>query len=163
MELNDPIAMSSLGGFYTHGSNDLPQNYAKALELYHQAVELGHAGAYYNIGNAYRYGRGVELDIEKAIHYWELAAMGGVVEARHNLGAMEEEAGNKSRALKHWMIAVEGGNKTSLETIKALYLNGYATKDDYAKSLRAYQAYLDEVRSEQRDEAAAVSEDWEYY
>jgi len=30
-------------------------------------------------------------------------------------------------------------------------------------ALRAYQAYLDEIKSDQRDEAAAVSEDWEYY
>ena len=163
MDVNDPVAISSLGAFYARGRYGLPQNIVKALELWHQAGELGHSGAYYNIGVAYQLGDGVEVDVKKAWHYYELAAMGGVVEARNNLGNFEGEAGNKSRALKHFMIAVEGGNKTSLETIKALYLNGYATKDDYTKSLRAYQAYLDEVKSEQRDEAAAVNEGWKYY
>jgi len=37
------------------------------------------------------------------------------------------------------------------------------TKDDYAKALRAHQSYLDEVRSDQRDEAAAHSDEYKYY
>ena len=62
------------------------------------------------------------------------------------------------------MIAVEGGYNKSLKTIQQLYLNGYATKDDYAKALRAYQEYLEEIRSEQRDEAAAtLGPEWRYY
>jgi len=163
MELNDPIAMSCLGGFYTDGSNGLPQNYAKALKLYHQAVELGHAGAYYNIGNAYRYGRGVEFDIEKAMHYWELAAMRGVVLARNNLGATEQIIGNVDRALKHFMIAIKGGNKMSLDAVKHLYKTEHATKEDYTKALGKYQAYLDEVKSNQRDKAAAFRAGYKYY
>ena len=50
----------------------LPQNRTKALELWHKAGKFGHAAAYYNIGNAYFYGRGVERDDKKAQHYWEL-------------------------------------------------------------------------------------------
>ena len=53
------------------------------------------------------------------------------------------------------MIAVEGGCNESLEKIRWLYMNKYATKVDYATSLRARQEYLEESRSEQRDEAAA--------
>ena len=35
-----------------------------------------------------------------------------------------------------------------------IYKYGDATKDNYANALRSYQAYLDEVKSEQRDKAA---------
>ena len=163
MELNDPIAMSCLGGFYTHGSNGLPQNYAEALELWHRAAELGHYGAYYNIGNAYRNGRGVERDMKKTEHYWELAALSGNVQARNNLGATEQIIGNVDRALKHFMIAIEGGNKMSLESIKQLYIIEHATKEDYTKALGKYQAYLDEVKSNQRDKAAASRASYKYY
>ena len=78
---------------------------------------------------------------------------------------MEEVSlGNKDRALKHYMIAARDGSKKSLENIKSLYSNGHATKDDYATALRDYQAYLDEIRSDQRDEAAAYDvEDYGYY
>ena len=50
--------------------------------------------------------RGVDVDRdEKKVHLYELAAMGGVIEAMHNLGVYEWSAGNMERALKHFMIA----------------------------------------------------------
>ena len=149
IDLNDPIAVSALGDFYSRGLYGLQQNQAKALELYHQAGALGCAEAYYNIGIIYENGRGVDLDKKKAKHYYELAAMSGVVEARNNLGAFEMRAGNRNRALKHWNTAVEGGNKNSLENIKRLYMKGDATKEDYATALGKYQEYVDEIRSVQ--------------
>ena len=60
-----------------------------------------------------------------------------------------------NRALKHLMIAAEGGEPDSLKEIRKLYTNGHARKDDYTKALRAYQAYLAEIKSAQRDAAAA--------
>ena len=155
VELNDVRAILNLGSFYSLGSDGLAQNYAKALELWHQASELGNAIAYLGIGDVYYCGRGVRVDKKKAMHYYELAAMGGEVMARHNLGIMEEEAGNMDRALNHWMIAVKDGNSGSLENIKRLYGYGHVTKDDYANALKSYQAYLAEVKSDQRDEAGA--------
>ena len=59
-------------------------------------------------------------------------------------------------ALKHYMIAARCGYSDSLKKIKEFYMNGHATKDDYAKALRAYQAYLAEIKSTQRDAAAAA-------
>ena len=61
-----------------------------------------------------------------------------------------------NRALKHYMIAAEGGKPDSLKAIQKLYTNGHATKDYYTKALRAYQAYLVEIKSTQRDKAAAA-------
>jgi len=153
MELDDPIAICDLGSFYNVGVNGLSQNHAKALELYHQAAELGHSEAYYNIGNVYYNGNGVELDKKKARYYWELSAIGGHPYSRHNLGGAEEVSGNMDRALKHWMIAAKDGEKLSLENIKDLCKRGYATKDDYGKALCCYQSYLDEIKTDQRDEA----------
>ena len=47
--------------------------------------------------------------------------------------------------------------------IKEFYMAGYATKDDYAKALRAHQAYLDDIKSSDRDKAAAAFDDYKYY
>jgi hypothetical protein len=159
MELNDPIAIYDMGCMYKDGECGCPQNDAKALELWHRAAELGDATAYYSIGVAYDIGNGVERDEKKANHYWELAAMGGNVTARHNLGVREGLAFKMDRALRHWMIAVDNGYAQSLENIEHFYKNGYATKDDYAKALRSYQAYLNEIKSAQRDEAASTNTD----
>ena len=105
----------------------------------------------------------MEVDEKKAVHYYELAAIMGDEKARYNLGNNEIRAGNIDRALGHYMIAVRGGQAKSLETIKALYSEGFATKDGYTKALQAYQAYLSEIKSPQRDKAAAEREDYRYY
>jgi len=156
IDLNDARAINSVGYFYYDGSLGLPRDHAKALQLWHRAAELGCADALFNIGYAYKNGRGVEQDMKKAIYYLELAATRGHVTARHNLGIMEYQAGNMERALKHWMIAVKDGEYRSLKSIKRLYSDGHAAKDDYTKALRSYQTYLAEVKNDQRDEAAAA-------
>jgi len=163
LELDDPIAIYNLGIYYQDGSYGFPQDYTKALELWHQAGELGYADAFLNIGYAYQYGRGVEIDKKKANHYWELASMKGSASARHNLGFMEIEAGNMDRAVRHLMIATRGGYTNSLNNIKELYSDGDATKEDYMKALKLYQEYLSEIKSPQRDEAAAAREDYRYF
>jgi len=162
MELNDSRAIFNLGCYYAGGRYGLPQNAAKASELWHRAAELGSADAYYNIGSTCMAGDGMERDKKKAVHYWELSAMRGNVEARHNLGSFEANAGNYDKALKHWMIAVRDGDPDALESIKKMYEREYATKDDYATALRYYQAYLDMIKSDQRDNAAAFY-DKKYY
>ena len=108
-------------------------------------------------------GDGVERDEEKAKHYYELAAMDGVVTARHNLGVSEYNAGNYDRALKHFMIAVRGGDTDSSKDIQHMYMEGHAAKDHYANTLRFHQAYLNQIKSDQRDKAAAFHDDCSYY
>jgi len=163
LEVNDPIAIGKLGCYYKNGMYGFHQDYGKALELFHRAAELGYAKAYCNIAYSYDTGRGVDVDKEKAAHYYELAAMGGDAIARSNLGVFEENAGNMNRAVKHHMIAVRGGYSHSLKIIKELYSIGSATKEVYTKALQAYQEYLGEIKSLQRDKAAAAHEDYRYY
>jgi TPR repeat protein len=160
VEMDDAEAIRSFGCFYAEGIYGLPQNYEKAVELWHRAGKLGSVESYHNIGNAYYFGRGVERDEKKAKHYYELAAIGGYVSARYNLGiVVEENAGKMRIALNHHMVAAGCGHDKSLEVIREFYMNGHATKDDYAKALRAHQKYIDGIKSAQRDEAAAYDND----
>ena len=167
MEAGDAKAIRNLGCCYNEDPGrvyGIPQDQAKALELWHRAADLGSTKAYYNIGNAYLDGRGVERDMKMAVHYWELAALGGDAMARHNLGISENRAGNMNRALRHLMIAAGCGYDLSLKKIRELYVNGHATKDDYANALRAHQKYVDGIKSAQRDKAAAFNrEKYRYY
>ena len=158
---NDAYAIDLLGTFYDRGYVK-HQNHAKALELWHRAGELGDSSAYYRIACAYSMGRGVDVDMNKAIHYWKLCAMGGSILARHNLGVFEKRDGNHHRALKHWMIAAEGGDHACVKKIQGHYREGHATKGDYQIALRAYQSFVDEIRSNQRDEAAAADDGYKY-
>ena len=155
MELNDAEAIFDLGAFYDDGLCGLQQNNAKAFELWHRAAELGSAEAHYNIGNAYFDGQGVERDMNKAKHYYALAAIGGSVEARHNLGYAEGCAGNMSRAVKHFMIAAGAGEDNSLAHVRVMFMIGHATKEDFEKALRSHKEASDEMKSDQREAATA--------
>ena len=104
----------------------------------------------------------MERDEKKTAYYWEQGAIRGDDGARVALGYLEQNFGNIDRALRHHMIAVTYGHQNSLTVIQKLYSNGQATKDDYTKALRAYQDYLNDVKSPQRDEAAAFSELYKY-
>jgi len=164
MEAGVPIAIHNVGCYYDRGTNGYSQDHTKALELWHRAAELGYTMAYASIGYAYDEGEGIEVDKTKAVYYYELAAMRGNVYARHNLGNSEMRAGNIDRVLRHYMIAVRDGYTKSLNSIKELYTAGHATKDDYMKALQSYQEYLSEIKSPQRDKAAAYdNEEYRYY
>ena len=153
MKNGDADAFLRLAGLYYYGTCGMPQDMAKTNELYLKAGEVGCATAYYNLGNQYDNGRGVEINKKKAKHYYELAAMNGDVAARNNLGCAESRAGTHKRAFKHFMLAARAGDKLSLENVKQGYTIGRVTKEEYANTLRAYQKSQDEMKSEARDKA----------
>jgi TPR repeat protein len=140
------------------------QDKAKGLEYYFRGAELGSSSASSCVADAYYYGDVIAKDEKTATHYYEQAAMQGNNGARHNLGIDEANAGKYNRALQHWLIACERGNSNagSLKNIKRLFVAGRATKEDYEKALLSFQAYVDEIKSDQRDEAAAMSEQYKY-
>jgi hypothetical protein len=70
-ELGDDEAIRNLGCCYADGDYGLTQDRAKALELWHQAGELGNTKSYYSIGVAYSNGNGVRRDEKKAKYYYE--------------------------------------------------------------------------------------------
>ena len=134
----------------------MSQDIAKANALYLRAGELGCAEGYWNLGVSCDNGDGVEMDKKKAKHYWELAAMNGSIHARHNLGCMEGFAGNHNRSKKHFILSASAGYKNSLDWVRASFMEGSVTKDEYANTLRAYQQRHDEMKSDDRDRAGEV-------
>ncbi len=69
---------------YSLGRN-VPQNYARAAELYESAARLGFAPAQNALGRLYENGLGVQKDRERAIHWYRLAAIAGHPDAKEAL------------------------------------------------------------------------------
>lgn len=95
--------------------------------------------------------------MEKTLHHWKLAAIGGHEVARYNLGTMEEDI---VKSMKHFTIAARSGFDESLKAVGDGYKDGFVTKDEYANTLRAYQVSVAEMKSAQRTEAAAIEATW---
>jgi tetratricopeptide (TPR) repeat protein len=146
---NDSAAMSWMGKTRRDEGD-----YETALEYLTKAAELGDAGAHYQLFIMYYKGQGVEKDEKKEIYHLEEAAIGGHPVARHNLGIVEVDNDRFDRAKKHFIIAANLGDHDSLKELKNFYANGYASNEDYAGALRAYQAAVDATKSLEREEAA---------
>lgn len=155
MDNGNAQAFHLLAGLYFDGLMGLPQDYQKACELNLKVGELGCADGYLLLGDFYSRGNGVEVDMKKAKHYYGLAAMGGHINARFNLGVIEGHAGNVDRAVKHWKIAARAGHEDSLDAVKEGFMNAAVTKEEYANTLRAYQKSQDDMKSDERDKAAS--------
>ena len=154
MEKGNAMAFYIHAGCYAEGIKGMPQDWAKANELWLKAGELGCAEAYARLGYSFSNGRGIEIDKKKAKHYYELTAMKGDVDARHNLGCMEGKAGNMDRAYKHMIIAARAGHTESLDKVKKGFMDGsIVTKDEYESTLRAYHESQTEMKSKAREAA----------
>jgi len=152
IEANDPAAICMMG-FILFNEGD----YQGAFDHFTKAAELvNSADAHYQLSLLYYEGKGVEKDTKKEVYHLEQAAIEGHVLARNNLGCVEEENGRMERAAKHWIIAVNLGHSHSLDAVKSCYRQGFVSKEDLAKALRAHQAALDAMKSPQRDEANAI-------
>ena len=149
----DPTAIHDLGLKYYHGSLGLQKDMRRAAVLWKEAAELGSIEALYNLGHAYRHGEGVEKDTTKAVELWTKAAMQGHVFARNNLGSIEGRKENYGRAVRHYLISAKMGFNASIENIKNMFMDGLATKEQYAEALRGYHDAVEEMKSHDRDEA----------
>ena len=59
------------------------------------------------------------------------------------------------RAIKHLRIASGVGDDDALDKIRECFTEGNATKDDFAKALRANKKSKDAMKSAKREAAAA--------
>ena len=160
MDKGNANAFNYLAGLYARGIRGLPQDWAKAIELWRKAGELGCAVAYFNLGNLYLVGNGVEVDKRKVKYYHELSAMMGSTQARNNLGVMEAEGRDGSydrayieRAMKHFILAARAGYEASLGIVKEGFKEGMVTKDEFANTLRACHERQKEMKSKMRARA----------
>lgn len=59
--------------------------YTEAVKWYRKAAEKGYAPAQYNLGNMYRYGKGIAKDIQEARRWYRKAANHGHENAKEAL------------------------------------------------------------------------------
>jgi hypothetical protein len=155
VKANDPVAMREVGiQCYKKG------NFEGALIYHSKAAGLGDIAAHYQLSLLYRDGEGVEKDLKKEIHHLEEAAIGGHPVARTRLGVYEGMSGNTERAMKHFIIAANLGFDLALKYVEHGLEFGDVSEEEYASTLRGYQAAVDATKNEFRDKADAFYK-WE--
>ncbi|EJK44207.1 hypothetical protein THAOC_37276 [Thalassiosira oceanica] len=156
VDAKDPKATEYLAQSYYSGDHGLEIDVPRAIELWTEAAHLGDMDAHFKLGVIYYHGvKGAEQDVGRGVRHWQHATIQGHPESRHDLGSHEYDNGNHELGVRHWMISAKMGYERSLNKIKDVFMEGHATKAQYAGALRGYQTALEETKSPQREEAKA--------
>ena len=149
VDINDAGTMYVLGSYYYHGNFGLPQDRARAIELYARAAELKFSNAHYHLGMNYHRGG----DLKKAKFHLGAAAMAGHELARYFLGGREYESGNMERAVRHFTIGASAGCFRAMHSLQTLFEHRLVSRDEIDSTLTAYNNSCADMRSEARDKA----------
>ncbi len=121
-------------------------DYAAAVAEWRKLALTGDADAQFNLGQAYKYGRGVPADLKIAASWYRKAALQGHMGAAANLGAILFQNGDRAAAMPWLTKAADGGDARAQYIVGTAAFNGdYAAKDwprAYALMTRAGAAGL---------------------
>ncbi len=99
-------------------------DYAAAVGIWRPLAEAGDPDAAFNLGQAYRLGRGVTLDLAAAQTWFERAARKGHLDAQTTLGLLLFNTGNRVGGLRWLKSAAEQGEPRALLIYGTALFNG---------------------------------------
>ncbi|MES2137070.1 MAG: tetratricopeptide repeat protein, partial [Pseudomonadota bacterium] len=105
-------------------------DYASAVAIWRPLAEQGDADAQFNLGQAYRLGRGVQINLAAAKSWFERAAAKGHVDSQTTLGLLLFQNGAQPEALKWLKMAAEQGEPRALLVYGTALYNGDGVTQD---------------------------------
>lgn len=99
-------------------------DYAGAVAIWRPLAEKGDADAAFNLGQAYRLGRGVSIDLATAQKWLEAAARANHLDAQTTLGLLLFDSGSRESALQWLKKAAERGEPRALLVYGTALFNG---------------------------------------
>jgi uncharacterized protein len=105
-------------------------DYGRAVAIWRPLAEAGDPDASFNMGQAYRLGRGVHVDLSTAQDWLERAAQKDHVDAQATLGLLLFQNGNQADGLKWLKLAAEKGDARALLVYGTALFNGDGVAQD---------------------------------
>ena len=105
-------------------------DYARAVAIWRPLAENGDADAAFNLGQAYRLGRGVKIDLGSAQTWLERAASQGHVDAQTTLGLLLFGNGNQAEGARWLKQAAEKGEARAMLIYGTALFNGDGVPQD---------------------------------
>lgn len=105
-------------------------DYATAVSIWRPLAEQGDADAQFNLGQAYRLGRGVPIDLGAAQIWFERAATKGHTDAQTTLGLLLFQNGNHTGALRWLKAASDKGEPRAMLVYGTALFNGDSVAQD---------------------------------
>ncbi|GAA4039458.1 hypothetical protein GCM10022281_20420 [Sphingomonas rosea] len=107
----------------------------QAVAIWKPLAAKGSADAAFNLGQAYKLGKGVPADLAEAQRWYEQAARAGHAEAQTSLGLLLFQNGNRVAALRWLKGAADAGEPRAMLVYGTALFNGDGVPED---RVRAY-------------------------
>jgi tetratricopeptide (TPR) repeat protein len=127
-------------------------DYATAVAIWRPLAEKGDADAAFNLGQAYRLGRGVSIDLGQAKTWLEKAARAGHLDAQTTLGLLLFDSGDRASAMLWLKKAAQRAEPRAMLVYGTALFNGDGVPKD---PLMAY-AYVSRAAAQGLEPAKAT-------
>jgi hypothetical protein len=130
-------------------------DYAQAVAIWRPLAAKGDADAAFNLGQAFRLGRGVPVDLAAAKGWLEKAARANHLDAETTLGLLLFDSGDHAGGIQWLKKAAERGEPRAMLVYGTALFNGDTVRSDplmaYAYVSRAAAQGLEPAKSTQND------------
>lgn len=109
-------------------------DYAAAVREWQDPAEKGDPDARFNLGQAYRLGRGVPRDLARAEALFGKAAAQGHLQAADNYGLLMFDRGERTAALPYIRAAAERGDPRAQYLMGIAHFNGDLAAKDWTRA-----------------------------
>nr|WP_087575189.1 SPOR domain-containing protein [Sphingomonas sp. CDS-1] len=109
-------------------------DYAKAITVWQPLAQAGDPDAQFNMGQAYKLGRGVKADPAAAIDWYRKAAKQGHSRAEDNLGLLMFQQGDRAGALPYLQRAADRGEPRAQYIVGTALFNGDLTTKNWVRA-----------------------------
>ncbi|RUP48555.1 hypothetical protein BC936DRAFT_144404 [Jimgerdemannia flammicorona] len=138
---------------YKDGLRGKQQDYAKAMERFHKAADMGNPEAQYNLGVLYGSAINGPVESAKAVYYFNMATSQplfyissvprlGVPQAHNALGSYYDTGFGVKRdldkAFQHYKLSAEGDEPFGMSNLGVAYVEGRGTPVNIPKAIEMY-------------------------
>lgn len=109
-------------------------DYAKAIAEWRTPAEQGDPDAQFNMGQAYKLGRGVTADTRMAQSWYQKAAQQGHEQAQANLGLILFQGGDRQGAMPWIIMAAQHGEPRAQYVLGTAMFNGDLVARDWPRA-----------------------------
>jgi len=125
-----PVSADVKAGVDAWGQGD----YDKAVKEWRQPALDGNADAQFNLGQAYKLGRGVPANLDIALDWYGKASRQGHLQASDSLGHLLHYKGRINEALPYLQTSSQRGEPRSQYLLATELFNGVNTQKDWVRA-----------------------------
>ncbi|PZU70448.1 SPOR domain-containing protein [Sphingobium sp.] len=109
-------------------------DYAKAIAEWRPLANAGDPDAQFNLGQAYKLGRGVPADLNSAVDWYRKATAQGHARAEDNLGLLMFQQGDRAGAMPYLQHAAARGETRAQYIVGTALFNGDMVGKDWVRA-----------------------------